>query len=103
MSRGQPDTRSTAQGPGVLNDQASASLSPGVKQGEPVDEAISRSGLPDINSGRGLRAQGGTASGKDGSARVGPPPPDGSAANRPMLPDNMGSNSPLPLGLPARQ
>jgi hypothetical protein len=113
MSRGQPDMRSAAQGPttgspmgGALNGQATASASVGVKQSEPVDEAISGSGLADINSGRGLHGQGGPASGQgrgDGPAKVGPPPPDGAAANRPLLPDSMGLNGPLPSGLPPRQ
>ncbi len=106
MSRGQPDMRSTTQAP--TSGQATASASPGIKQGVPIEEAISRSGLPDINSGRGLHGQaaGGSAPDQgrgDSPARIGPPPPDGSAANRPLLPDNMGLNSPLPSGLPARQ
>jgi hypothetical protein len=113
MSRGQPDMRSAAPGPtsgspmgGALNGQATASASVGVKQSEPADEAISRSGLADINSGRGLHGQGGPASGQgrgDGPAKVGPPPTDGAAANRPLLPDSMGVNGPLPSGLPPRQ
>ena len=78
--------------------QATASASLGVKKVEPVDEAISRSGLPDVNSGRGLHGQGpvgGSTPGQgrgDGPARVGPPPPDG-----------MGLNSPMPSGLPPKQ
>jgi hypothetical protein len=74
------------------------------KQGEPVNAAISRSGLPDINSDRGLQGQGriaGSAAGQDGPSKVGSPPPDGAAANRPLLPDNTGMNG--PSGIPARQ
>jgi hypothetical protein len=74
------------------------------KQGEPINAAISRSGLPDINSDRGFQEQGrvaGAAAGLDGPSKVGPPSPDSSAANRPPLPDNMGMNG--PSALPARQ
>ena len=102
---GLPDMHSATQTPttespmaGVPSGQAAAAASPGAKQGEPVDEAISRSGLPAINSGRGLHAHGpigGSAPSRgrgDGPARVGPSPSDG-----------MGLNSPMPSGLPPKQ
>jgi hypothetical protein len=105
MSPGQPDMRSAAQQPatespmgGVPSGQATASASPRVRQVDPVDDAISRSGLPDINSGRGLHGQGpvGASAPRQGRgddpARVGPPPPDG-----------MGFNSSMPSGLPPKQ
>jgi hypothetical protein len=95
---GPPDMRSTTQAPttgspigGVASGRATASASLVAKQGAPVDEAISKSGLTDINSGRGLLGQGpggGSAAG-DGPARIGPQPADGAAANRPLLPDGM--------------
>lgn len=90
-------------GPAPRTQGGQPSAIPG-KQGEPVNTAISRSGLPDINSERGLHGQGrvaGSAAGQDGPSKVGPPAPDGSGANRPLPPDTMGMSG--PSGLPARQ
>jgi hypothetical protein len=95
----------SAPSPGGPASQASTHNAPangrGAAQG---DEAIAKSGLPDVNSGRGPHGQGPSTAGAvpgqgrgDGPGKGGPPLPGDPAAGRPLLPETMGSNGGRPL------
>jgi hypothetical protein len=98
LQRGQSSSNASSS-------KEAATTTPGLKKSETVDEAMSKSGLSEVNSGRGPHAQGRVVGGPapgdgrgDGSAKGGPRLPGDITLNRPLLPENMGASSPLPSG-----